>query len=547
MSSSIDGKRNFFKSLNGQNSIQQVPGSTQEPTEDKRRFFQSLGPSLSEQERPAESESMFAIPSKDSLYNKLFGKEEPIDVNSEEHLNPVKSKIRDALQFAGLAKVATWPADVLKTLGVAESLQELQDLKDRGFDIDEKKYMEALQQASNMFPTQDLLEQLAEEHLGIPFEPKTAKQKKIRTAAEFLGFFGKPAVKGITQKPPIEPTELSKIGQKYGMRPVAATEISEPVGTTPVVTKGRVKNIKQKISKQTNALVNAVIKKNIPAAEARALGVDLDAAYEGYITTARQRAAADKNAYSLDSVIEGLDKEISRIKAKSRNPSKEAQAQIDKLNELRSSFLEEGNPKKFSQTDIINQFQAHNKDVSSAYKKTAMTGLEEAETKAYAKTNDLLVDFLQKTTGNQVALPFKMSNEIFNQTRNLEKVEHLLEKALKKPSGLKELMRSPNRKYVERAIGEKGSTQLTEIGRYQAEVAHRLDKMVSHRELELSNLTTFRRLVNEGTTILPRIAGYRYTGTDLGNKYIRAQKLFLQKQYKAAEKLAEEIISNLPD
>jgi hypothetical protein len=556
--SSVD----FFNELSGTNEPNVVNGEVSSNASD---FFDNLGPSPISEEKKAPTSSGYTFPSKDSLYHKFFGEKDEVNPESEEATNPIRSKIRNALQSAGWAKVVTWPADVIKTLGVADALQELEELKERGFDIDEEKYMQALQSAADIFPTQDLVEQLAEEHLGIPFEPKTAKQKQIRTAAEFMGFFAKSHLKDITKKPPIEPTELSQIGQKYKLRPVAATEIKEPKGKTPVVTPGRAKSIKQEINTQVEALSKAVIKKQIPAAQARALGVDLEAAYEEYVGTALKRAENSTKKVSLDPVVKNIDNRISELKATAPNPDEFTKRKIELLKDLKKGFLEEvpaskllspsgkpvtaahTKPKEFSPKETINQFRAHNKNVNASYKKTNMTGLEEAEAEVYAFVNDELVGALEKATGNEISLPFRMSNEMFSQTKNLEKVESLIERAMEKPSGLQDLMRSPKGIDVQKAIGETGANQLKEMGKYQSEVAKRLDTMVSKREVELSNLTSFRRLIKEGTTILPRIAGYRYTSKNLGNNYIRAQKLFLQKKYAEAEKLAEEIISNLPD
>jgi hypothetical protein len=198
--------------------------------------------------------------------------------------------------------------------------------------------------------------------------------------------------------------------------------------------------------------------------------------------------------------------------------------------------------------EIINQFQAHNQNVKQLYKKSLMTGFEEGEASVTALVNDAMVDALERATDKSISMPFRMSNDMFNQTRNLEFVENALELAMEKPTGVRDLFRNPakSEKFT-RALGEKGVEQLKEVGKYQAEVNTRLDKLVTQREIELSNLSSFRRLMKDATTIVPRIVGYKYTGKDLGSKYIKMQKQFLNKQYAAAEKSAEEIISNLPD
>lgn len=396
----------------------------------------------------------------------------------------------------------------------------------------------------------------------------------FKLAGEVLKYVrGKPSFGGPPRAPvPTDDlSELSEIGQKYGMRPVAATEIKSPQGMKPVVTKRRVSKIKSEIDTQTDAISKAIIKKQIPAAEARALGVNLDEAYEGYINTAKARAKASNKEISLEPVVNKIDSEISRLRAKSPNPSDDVKHQIAKLEELKDSFMMKNpnykppvksrffnsyfkakGPEKIAKTfmpeDIITQFQAHNKNRQQMFKKSMMTGFEESESRAIEIVNNAMVDALEGATDKSISLPFRMSNEMFSQTRNLEYVEQALEVAMEKPTGLRDLLRNaPKKEKFTRALGEKGVKQLEEVGKYQAEVSTRLDKLVSQRDIELSNLSSFRRVIKEATTILPRIAGYKYTGKDLSSKYIRMQKQFLRKQYAEAEKTAEEIISNLPD
>ncbi len=78
------------------------------------------------------------------------------------------------VQFGlGVAKAATYPADLMKMFGKAELLQELEDLEERGIPIDRKKYLKGMEEALNLYPTQELAEKGIEKATGISLEPKS--------------------------------------------------------------------------------------------------------------------------------------------------------------------------------------------------------------------------------------------------------------------------------------------------------------------------------------------------------------------------------------
>ncbi len=157
------------------------------PSSDRWAQFKSQ-PVESPQE---ENESIFAIPSKDSLYNKLFGpKPNP---ESEEVKSPVTHRLRSALQIpAGAAKIATWTADVAKKIAEGLALEGMEDAEnasiERGIPFDREKYMKAVEEATAPILTQDVIEKWFEKETGLPLEPKTAKQKGTRLTSEVFGF-----------------------------------------------------------------------------------------------------------------------------------------------------------------------------------------------------------------------------------------------------------------------------------------------------------------------------------------------------------------------
>lgn len=121
-------------------------------------------------------------PSSDEKYSFQGYEEEPEE-------STLKSTFRSLAQVPlGIAKTFTYPLDIMTMIGTGEALAELDDLKERFPDIDESKYLEAVQQASEYGPHQGMLENVIEETTGIPLTAKTRGQKLLRLGSEAGGF-----------------------------------------------------------------------------------------------------------------------------------------------------------------------------------------------------------------------------------------------------------------------------------------------------------------------------------------------------------------------
>lgn len=125
-------------------------------------------------------------------------------VGSEPEESGVKSAIRYGAQVPlGMAKKATWPADMLKAMTAAYGLEEMRELKNEDPEFNEEAYRNALSNAIGFIPTQDSLEEFVEKHTGIPLVAKTKGQKLLRSGVETAtitpGKFSTKAVAGISQ------------------------------------------------------------------------------------------------------------------------------------------------------------------------------------------------------------------------------------------------------------------------------------------------------------------------------------------------------------
>jgi hypothetical protein len=225
------------------------------------------------------------------------------------------------------------------------------------------------------------------------------------------------------------------------------------------------------------------------------------------------------------------------LQAKAKVPSESTAKEMETLLKIRKDL----NVHKFNAGETIDQYRAHNDTVSSLYKKTAMTGFEEAEARAYAVANDALVDAVSAQSGNQVSLPFRTGNSMFKQTQNLEFVEKSLEKAMETEKGLKELLRSSKRGKLEEALGKDAVKKLDEVSTYRHEIGKRLDAYKAEG-LDFGKSKFLRRLLENAQG---KYKGRILTSEDLTNSYIQMQKQILQKKFTAAEKTAESIIESL--
>lgn len=116
-----------------------------------------------------------------------------------------RSAARKAYQVGGgVLKRFTYPLDILKLAGQGEALAELNELDDARIEelkrlfptapwenfkgIDREKYLQAVQDAGDIFPTQENIERLIEEKTGAPLTPKTKSEKLIRLGGSASAF-----------------------------------------------------------------------------------------------------------------------------------------------------------------------------------------------------------------------------------------------------------------------------------------------------------------------------------------------------------------------
>lgn len=110
----------------------------------------------------------------------------------EELNEPVKEGKYEILRWpyqilSGIGKAITYPLDLLQMAGIGEALSEMDDLEQayerEGKVFNREKYLSALQEQVESFPTQSNIERFIEEKTGAPLTAKTTGQKVLNIAS----------------------------------------------------------------------------------------------------------------------------------------------------------------------------------------------------------------------------------------------------------------------------------------------------------------------------------------------------------------------------
>ena len=240
-----------------------------------------------------------------------------------------KSASRTALQIPQGILEGTLPgmiAGAIPLVGMGEALdpEEIEHIKKiserEGIPFDEEKYMQAVQGASEAFPTVSNIARGIESKTGLPLEAKTPIQKGVNILSTLI-----PTNK--VKVPELNPKHLSsegevlrKTGEEFGLRKFSGMETEKPPKITPIVSKEKQVSLKSELDKNTKQAIDQIIEQKIPIKKMKDMGIDLENAYEtGY--AAARKTASDMGNKQIDfsNVIEWIDKEISKTKDRSLN------------------------------------------------------------------------------------------------------------------------------------------------------------------------------------------------------------------------------------
>lgn len=455
----------------------------------------------------------------------------------------------------GLAKRVTAPLDLLKLLTTGEALTDLDELEDAfkkaGKPFDREDYINKVFEASQYFPTQQLAEDLVKEHTGVSLEPKDTFSKLVRNASEIFatgpkGLLKKPAKQvakraaggvggavvgeglkkagvpesladllsyslggaaGASKKPfklEGEQAALQKTAKKHELREFGGLQREKPSGKA-VVTPQSQKKATEELAESSKKAIDKVIADKIPIAKQRAMGIDLQDAYNKAYDSANKKAAsfdsaanaaakAKKPAVEIDlqPMLDKIKKKISSIRKSAPSLSPSDKAAISELKKQYKALTlptkknppiygpqgqvlnpspTKRSPKKISMEQGLDQYKNFNEEVNGIYRKPEFSGKEEVVKNIYGEMKSDLLDVIDKASPD-VGKDLRFANKIFHETSKLNQVEGLVSNAFANgynPKKLRTILGGKhNRAFLERDLGKGAVKQMLDIANYGA-------------------------------------------------------------------------------
>ncbi len=296
----------------------------------------------------------------------------------------------------GAAKRYTYPADILKMGMLGEGLSDLDELEEiftrEGKPFDRDAYINAIFEASNSIPTQQLLEDKVKEHTGIDLAPKDTFSKIVRQGSEIAttgpkaNLAGKPikeVAKHVAKKgagglggaalgegakelgvpEPLadflasaiggsaggkkEPFKLTgkeaknaQVAEKHALRKFGGLQREKPLEKAIVPTEKNIlnpdtlKTAQKELDLSSKKAIDEIVNSKIPATKLQKMGVNLEKAYtKVYDITKDQAKKSDKlgKTFDIDPLLDNIKTRIKDIKKTAPSLSPSDKAEIKEL------------------------------------------------------------------------------------------------------------------------------------------------------------------------------------------------------------------------
>lgn len=375
----------------------------------------------------------------------------------------LKSAGRTALQapLAWLQKY-TWPANLVQLIAQGESIAEFDELEERipelmkkfpqapwenfpGLDRD--RYMQAVQAASDSFPTQQNIEKLVEDKTGIPLTPQNALQKTVRlgstaaslrpggiapkaTAAvvaplvkkglqiagvpEGISEFGGLAVSGAVPSP-------SAVKQ---VKPSGLTTRNFEKVTKPTkVSEGRLKAINQAVEEDFKGITHNLTSKNRTAA-----AIKEDPGFKDKVSELfddlHEKASKIETRLHTDDVREAFRKRTSKREISGISPD-----EFEKSFRKESRSINNSIPfERASVADLVDQFRKNNKSLRELYEPGKSAASNRAKKEALLEYNRAIEDVFEKKLPNsEFTKEFQFLNKRWKDIKDVENINDFID------------------------------------------------------------------------------------------------------------------------
>lgn len=423
----------------------------------------------------------------------------------------------------GLAKVFTWPLDVLKLAGIGEGIQAIDEMEEQAFlkgePFDRNKAIESLGKAVEYFPTQTLAEQGVTKATGIELQPTTNSGKWVRHAAELaslspgsvikkavtgaLGATGGPILQQLGVPEPAanlvsdifvggaanlksvprafepETQRLANAADKFKLPLTQGMTSGKSLKGRATVSQDRLQSLQKDLGESSESALKKVIEDSLPMARLKNRGVNLqDFSNYAYDQTAKLSAKNPKQL-NMAQVSENISNEINRIRSRSPSPSDQEVATI-RLLEKEGEKLTSATP---NSQQLINQFQNYNANQKEIYRKPRFTGVENGTRQGYEFLKKEITDAIESQVSPDISNSFKAANKIYSEYQKTLQSEAIIQKAFKygeyNPKALEKVLTGNQRQFLERNLGKQGIKDIEEIAHFGQQAQNKVLKQLN--------------------------------------------------------------------
>lgn len=373
---------------------------------------------------------------------------------------------------SGIAKRATYPLDLLQLMGTAEATdpEEIERIRRaseaQGIPFDEEKYMQAVGQAAENFPSQGNIERMIEEKTGAPLTPQTKGQKLINlasTAGSFAPASATQRAAAAATAPAVtvgleEAGVPENIAEFAGLTASGLAGAKTPAGTIGAETKPsglpkrQFENVTEpkKVSEKKIGKIEAKVENDfrkisdeiIASSPIEKTAEEIKANPAFKMESAERFKDVERLAESLPETIESqVFKKAFVDKALKKKGTGFAPGEYEK--DYRKFVIEaiKGTPEgKITPADLVTQYRKNNKELGGAYEPSKSRNYNEAKKDALLDYNRTIADIIEKEyPGSDFSKLFKETNEQWKSIKDVESVnkfvDDLFDKGLKYNKG----------------------------------------------------------------------------------------------------------------
>jgi len=457
-------------------------------------------------------------------YSKTVDEPKPKEKTAFEKFSPEGREYGGATemlkqQLLGLAKLGTFPLDLIKKSGLELSEMGLKQAQKKG-DLEAYEKIKAeMERFGEEFPSQAKYEKKFTEATGIETAPQSPEGEFARETGEFgggffgtLGALGKEGLeavgvpqwlstllaaggsgiasasrKGVPTKAG-QATELEKIAQREGLPQMAMMEKPVESVKKAIVPEAKKESLATKLDQSTREAVENVVERRFPMETLEKKGIDYEDAANFALDSLETKVANSQAKVNSNSVLDWVKNKREQITKSAPQLSKADEKVISELNNIESNLSKAG-AEELTAEQWIKQFRNWNKDSKALYKTPEFKGFEADMHLMYTELKEEAITALEKSGQKDIADALRESNKLYSESMKLNRVGEILEPVFFKEkfdlNALNRILKNKNtRKQLEIDLGKEGTKQLKDIAKYGRMANDRIKALKTSKSLE---------------------------------------------------------------